>query len=751
MKIEKIYIHRFAGISEKQLDFSDGINIVEGPNESGKSTISDFIKFMLYGLSGKDEKKRVFGWSAGADKISGNMIVRCGKDCYRIERVMGESGRGSCKIVELAGNTVVHEGKNPGELFLGVSSDVFERTAFVGQRGGSRIDGGELSAGIENILFSADENVNTQKALKRLDDARISLLYKNRHGGKIYDLKKELEELEQRLERAVSINGNIIIKEGSVRDIEQKSSENAKRIETLEKDMDYYETGRLKRQYDKVVEYKKALEAERAMLDSYEEKYIRNNFFPDTAYFSELDKLEEELRFSERNIKMLEEELDGVRKNLEGDSAGKERITAVQKDEIITEAAQRSLKRKSYIFIGAVFGILASIVGVGLAVLIMLHSGLSVFCGILCAILTFCAILSFVASARQATAVREILQQYGAESRDELENILDSMIVESNISVRNEELLSELEQKHRVAEAQIMELDKQLKSVLTRWNMGNIAEARKYYSEYMEEGNGIRRRIENLENLYTAAADNFKGVNIPELREKFAKYSETTPLEEMNYDAMKRELDFLQNAQRVLYEKKHEDEKLLAGYYTQAEQPSKLYDKIAELKSAIGKYERKHDALLLAYEKLTEAGVHMKENIAPRLSEYAGRILESVSGEKYHTLGVGHELELSYTAADGKGDFEQTHEIEFMSMGTQDIAYISLRFALIKLLYGKETPPVVFDDSFTRLDDMRLENMLRLTAKTSVDEDMQMLIFSCHKRDSEIMKRIGVFNRIEIG
>ena len=53
MIIERITIERFGGVKNFACDFTDGINLVEGRNEAGKTTISTFIKFIFYGLSGK--------------------------------------------------------------------------------------------------------------------------------------------------------------------------------------------------------------------------------------------------------------------------------------------------------------------------------------------------------------------------------------------------------------------------------------------------------------------------------------------------------------------------------------------------------------------------------------------------------------------------------------------------------------------------------------------------------------------------
>ena len=50
MKILSLNITEFGGLSDFQLDFSDGLNVIEGANESGKSTLLLFVMYMLYGL-----------------------------------------------------------------------------------------------------------------------------------------------------------------------------------------------------------------------------------------------------------------------------------------------------------------------------------------------------------------------------------------------------------------------------------------------------------------------------------------------------------------------------------------------------------------------------------------------------------------------------------------------------------------------------------------------------------------------------
>ncbi len=53
MKILSLYIEGFGKLENLSLSFSDGLNVIYGQNEAGKSTLHNFLKSMLYGLDRK--------------------------------------------------------------------------------------------------------------------------------------------------------------------------------------------------------------------------------------------------------------------------------------------------------------------------------------------------------------------------------------------------------------------------------------------------------------------------------------------------------------------------------------------------------------------------------------------------------------------------------------------------------------------------------------------------------------------------
>ena len=89
MKIDKIKINGFGKIKERELKFKEGINIIYGGNESGKSTILKGIQAILYGISknknGKNisDLERYQPWEdfAFSGKIQRSEERRVGKEC----------------------------------------------------------------------------------------------------------------------------------------------------------------------------------------------------------------------------------------------------------------------------------------------------------------------------------------------------------------------------------------------------------------------------------------------------------------------------------------------------------------------------------------------------------------------------------------------------------------------------------------------------------------------------------------------
>ena len=59
MQIKKLQINNFGKLNNKNIELNNGINVIFGENESGKSTLLKFITSMFYGASRNKNGRRI--------------------------------------------------------------------------------------------------------------------------------------------------------------------------------------------------------------------------------------------------------------------------------------------------------------------------------------------------------------------------------------------------------------------------------------------------------------------------------------------------------------------------------------------------------------------------------------------------------------------------------------------------------------------------------------------------------------------
>ena len=139
-----------------------------------------------------------------------------------------------------------------------------------------------------------------------------------------------------------------------------------------------------------------------------------------------------------------------------------------------------------------------------------------------------------------------------------------------------------------------------------------------------------------------------------------------------------------------------------------------------------------------AADSVANASDRLRAEISPRLSEYAGKLLEAGTDGRYTSLSVSPRLSMTYLNG------EDDRPLPTMSGATREIAYIALRLALIDMLY-REVPPLCFDESLAHQDDGRTSAILRFLADAGLG--MQCIFFTCHRREAELAAVVSADTR----
>ena len=183
MKIEKLEIRNFGKMQNRTLEFSDGIQLISGENESGKSTVHTFIRSMLFGMTrgrGRAAKNDVYSryepWENPA-YYAGEMVLESGGKRFRLTRNFGRQNANAKLVCLTDGEVLSVEDGDLSMLLGGVSEIVYDNTASIGQLKGRTEEGlaDELRNYMANYQGSSDGELDVAAALDLLKQKRKRL------------------------------------------------------------------------------------------------------------------------------------------------------------------------------------------------------------------------------------------------------------------------------------------------------------------------------------------------------------------------------------------------------------------------------------------------------------------------------------------------------------------------------------------------------------------------------------------------
>ena len=757
MIIEKIYIKSFGMITDMTLDFSDDINVIVGRNEAGKSTVAAFVKYMLYGFpaesvgTGPDERSKRINWDTGI--AEGSMTVKVGDKRYLVSRVTERidngqrvSYREDSSITDLETGSPAF-GKVPaGEVFFGVDRELFENTAFVEQIGDSAINERSVKESIENILFSGSERINNQRAASKVSVRMEALMHKSGMGGTIYELEKRSVQLREKFTQADEDNKRILAKEAKLHELRsQKKTEGELLDKLCDLDVCYKNVVTIQT-FDKLHELEERYDEKTEQYNSYILENTKADFVPTSSYLTGLAVARRGVDDAYRSLSSAKDRYEkeksavGITKDTEAqielsDSLGGE-----------SEALSKINKLRLSFIRNIALGILSALLAVAALIFVLVYDKgitLRILGGVAGAL---ALALSGYSIHRLISSKKKLAELARGFSTENLADLKAKLLVIAEDRAKRDKMIKDTEDARLALESakeRYEEARGELLGLILRWGEEPPTSSLNEFLDSLEDRvrtfldgeKEIEREKEALE------------IAIRETRNILADKSEidirgqVSPLKrkvltQINHEQIidgiadcKKKISELDEAAAAV-----EDE--LSLLKMRATDPGELYAKMQENDSRIEELRHQYDAARLALSEIENASSNLRLEISPRLGEYTTALMEIMTDKKYSDLDVSDGLNVQFTTESGA-----KKSVDFLSGGTRDLTYISLRMALIDMLYT-EKPPVLFDESFAHQDNARARAMMK-AIKALSDYGQQSFIFTCREREAGLAKEIS--------
>ena len=698
MIIEACHIAQFGKWKDADFSFSPGKNSFLWDNGYGKTSFIYFFKLMFYGVSGdrkqdleENERKHYMPFQGAS--FGGRIIFRIGEKRYRLERSFGlKKSEDSFRLFdEDSGKESKDYSENIGEELFSLDAESFQRVCMISHEDLHFSMNSRMHAKLGNVAEDQEDMKKFQQVQTILKDG-INALSPNRRTGNIFKLKMQEEELSSGLYGKEALENAVLSIEKEVLSLTEKEARRKEEGKALEAELSQRisekdSLGKWMSYAQKKEEWEKAeYRYENALKWYYQDR------------FSEIPEEKKALLWKEE-MQSLQEQIHSIKKEIEKVSeaggenvdveAGKEEGIVLPLEEASVPGASRAKKDTSK---NETFGngtkemgqygtspvVLFALVGLGLIFVLLffgklfgmplgLPSALFLLLGILS--LSLCFFLWWSGEQKKRTW-KEKQEEEEARQRKQQAIRFASL----------EELLSRF---HKLEDMQDLEME--------------AAGRKEEFLRFVEEEGG-EQAFSLLEEKQKEWEE---GPSLEESRRKLEAFrkEEEERREEIRKkraerEAKVRDLEFLEEQERLLEQKKEEREALEKRYNLL--QKTKAYLEMAKERFAL----------------------QYKEPILETFQKY----FQSICTEPLQ-FQMSEDLELSFV------DRGLSREQGYLSEGLQDLCRFCQKLAIFDAMFREEKAFLLLDDPFSHLDEKngaRARALLEELAKSR-----QIFYFTC--------------------
>ncbi len=775
MKINSVYISAFGKFEDKTFDFSDGLNVIFGENEDGKTTLMTFIRMMFYGSSVKSNEELIKNprkkYAPRNDKpMAGRIDFEIDGKKFRIERIFKTSNAtDKIAVTNLqSGERETFTGKEDlGKRFLGLSLDAAEKSVFLSDQTifSKNSADGELNSRLSNLAGTGEEDVSADEILGKIEKARNTLLTKTGRGGKITKDSEELETLKLKL--------------NSARRTEQARKECNLRLEN-----EQLRLSSIKTEIDKLTAHIKSAEGGKrfaklkeycdsvTVLNSVNKKLINEKGSPITVSLlsdgenalSEYKLLSERLPSLNEKEALYKQQADEAKAKLDLEESSEEiglRLKEKQTTfdnvsreiELFTKEAE-TLNQKAYEAehqkkkIRPIFLILTILGIVALALSFVLTSYKNILLAGGGALALTGLILTLTVRKKNPVNLKElkeqeaILRQKVADNQaiyNELISVISNLTAKEAVAKQKELTLGEaFTQKFELLKGVREEIEKinarldSAKNLLLNLTTSNMKEFSPKGMEIILYSHKTNlQKKENLEVKVALLKKDLDNISFEDAEKELSVIPEGA-ISVGDLDDLNERLIFKKKELETLRQNIADDLASAKNDFRFAVHPTVLEQKIKEKEELLAKEYRFCEAADIAYEALSDAFLKVRETFGSVLGERTSEIFSALTSGKYSSVSVSKNFDIAVEEKDIFG----TNDWQTLSSGTIDQAYFALRLTVSELLSNDgQKLPLILDDPFDRYDDKRSEKAMQFLEDYS--KDSQTLLFTCHKQFTE--------------
>lgn len=696
----------FGKLEHAVLELKPGLNIIEAPNEWGKSTWCAFLLAMLYGMDTRAkttktalaDKERFAPWSGSS--MSGRIDLNWNGRDITIERsTKGRVPMGVFRAYETASGLEIPEltAANCGAVLLGVEQSVFRRAGFVRQSDMPVTQDEALRRRLNDLVTTGDETGDSDRLEKELKDLKNRCRY-NR-SGLLPQAEAEQEKLEEKIAEWDSL-------ESHSGQLKQRLADEKQFLRQLEN-------------------HKAALSYAAAEADAARVAEARDHRDRMEKSFADAEKIcaqlpsGEDARQKLQEIIQLQNRWDDLQEEMRdlpertdppAPPAPFRNESDEAQDAMLTKDSRQyeQLQGKGLWLTALLLAAVAAGAGIFLVI-----SRQFLFAGGCLALAVMLMVFGLWKRSRRNAQKKELEQKYGSADPDAWRKILTDY--RQNIAAVGQ-INRDIDQREVLLEARREVLENQRQSLCGNQTLQKAAEFWQQVLQHREQYERVQVEYQRAEKYLTALQAMVKPAEKPAMEDSLT-YS-------------------VEDTFRLMADTRAEQQRLqnrLGQYQGRMEvlgDRETLCVQLRELQKRIAKLEEIYRAAALGLETLTKARQELQRRFAPRISQRAQELLQRMTAGRYDRLSLNADLSLLA----GAEQEETLHEALWRSDGTVDQLYFALRLAVAEELTPEA--PLVLDDAFVRFDDTRLKAALDILKQEATQK--QVILFTCGSREKEL-------------